>query len=94
VWHAPDGKIVFGSVMGGTVWSADGDGVFVTVRDGSYDGPQSLWYVSVQTGEAHDIGVAMEQVTASSAHPDGGRLAFTGTTSRTDVWTLTNMPMP
>jgi hypothetical protein len=91
VWEPPSGQILFGRVEGGTVWAVDGRGLFVTIREGTYDGPQSLWYVPLDITPARAIGVAMEQVSASSAHPDGRRLAFTSTTSSRDVWTLSNL---
>jgi len=66
--------------------------VFLTVGDRDYfHKPQEIWYVPLQGGTPHSIGVSMPEAVISSVHPDGRRLAFTGGVSTTKVWTLKNL---
>jgi Tol biopolymer transport system component len=73
------------------VWAPSGRGLIVSVRDGQFGKVAEAWYVPLDGGEAHPIGIAMPQLTVTSAHPDGRRIAFTGGESSVQLWTLRNL---
>jgi hypothetical protein len=73
------------------VWDAEGRGLLVVVSDQFHATTGEIWWVPVDGGTAHPIGVAMANVTVDDVHPDNRRLAFTAGKSATHVWTLKNL---
>ena len=70
------------------VWTADGRGLLVSVAGST---SSEIWFVPLDGGTAHSIGVTMPSIRVTDAHPDGRRVAFTSVGSTTHVWALRNL---
>jgi Tol biopolymer transport system component len=66
-------------------------------RDGKYllfskaripDRMGELWRVSIETGAALPLGLAIKDMMGLRMHPDGRRIGYTGGESQTEVWVL------
>ena len=76
-------------------WSADGRGVFFTQRPSlappSDTTPMHVMRISVTGGAPEETGLAMENIFAIRAHPDGKRILFTGGAEAPgEVWVMEN----
>ena len=73
-------------------WASDGKFLFscVTVRDHSNS---RLWRVSVDSGEAVNLGLEMSRIYEMSVHPDGKQIAFSSkgpTAQIPELWVMEN----
>ena len=74
----------------GLAWSGDGKDVFYgTAREGS-DDICELWRIPVAGGEPQSLDLVMSRMMHLSVHPDGRRIAFTGSDQpgKSEVWVM------
>jgi Tol biopolymer transport system component len=72
------------------VWMPDGRHLlFPRLKDEGIE----LWRISVEGGEAQNLGLTMKKIRDLSVHPDGSRIAFTGPGPRSgaEVWVMENI---
>lgn len=73
-------------------WTPDGSGMLVIAGEGNkYFGKNQLWYIPVNGGEMHPVGVSMPILQSLSFGPDGRHLGFTGASNTVQVWQIGNL---
>jgi len=70
-------------------WSPDARHLYV-FRLTSRGSLCSLWRVSVEGGQAEDLGVAIREPRGLSVHPDGRQIAFSAGQRHREVWLMEN----
>lgn len=61
-------------------WSADGRFLFFSKGE--------LWRVAVESGESEKLGIAMKGLLEMRVHPDGRRIAFSGSALGAELWAM------
>ena len=73
-------------------WTPDGGGILVIAgEENKYFGKNQLWYIPVNGGEMHSVGVSMPILQSLSFAPDGRHLGFTGASNTVQVWQIGNL---
>jgi Tol biopolymer transport system component len=69
-------------------WTKDGQHIIV----GFYDG-QAVRLVAIpaEGGEPRNLNITMQDIQAPAVSPDGRRIAFTGTRSKSELWVIHNL---
>jgi Tol biopolymer transport system component len=80
-------------------WTPDGKNILFVHHPGQPTDPQpapaELWRVSVETGKAEKLGLAMQGLSSVTLHPDGKRVAFAAGESKSEIWVMENLlPAP
>jgi Tol biopolymer transport system component len=80
-------------------WTPDGKNILFLQNPGQRTDPQpaptELWRLSVETGKAEKLGLAMQGLSSVTIHPDGKRVAFTAGQSKSEIWVMENLlPAP
>ncbi len=71
--------------------TSDGKFIYAVVKVG--EDPKSLWRVSVDNGEAENLGFEMTRIFQMSLHPDGRRIAVSSqgpTIEKPELWVMEN----
>ncbi len=71
------------------VWTKDGRHVLVTTVDTARR--MRVWAFPAAGGEPKKLDLTMERMSALDLSPDGRRLIFTGTQTKPELWTITNL---
>lgn len=75
-----------------SAWTPDGMGVLVLAGDNnSYFGPYQMWYIPVNGGTPHRVGISMPVLESINLDPSGKRVGFTGGSSEAQVWEIKNL---
>jgi Tol biopolymer transport system component len=75
-----------------SAWTPDGTGVLVLAGDNnSYNGPYQMWYIPVNGGTPHGVGISMPLLESISLDPSGKRVGFTGGSSTAQIWEIKNL---
>ena len=72
-------------------WSSDGKFILAVVSVG--EDTRWLWRVSVDNGEAENLGLEMTRIYQMSVHPDGRRIAVSSqgpTIEKPELWVMEN----
>jgi Tol biopolymer transport system component len=72
-------------------WDAHGRGVLVSVKSNEPARGDEVWYVPVDGGAPHAIGITMPGLVVSSVHPDNQHIGLTASSSTEQLWTLKNL---
>jgi len=70
------------------VWSKDGTHILFASH-GEKKG--ELWAIPAEGGEPKKLGLGMEQISFGDLSPDGGKLAFTSTRRKGELWAIDNL---
>ncbi len=89
VWRPKDHWLQPGTMA----WDPQGRGLLVISSEGKdyWAKEQGIWYVPLDGGEPHNIGVRMPRVESISIRPDGRCIGFAGGSSTEQVWSLKNL---
>jgi len=73
-------------------WTADGQGILFSknLSDKMEEQKCELWRIPVEGGEAHNLGLSMDQLSIMSINPDGKHIAFMSGSYRGEVWRMEN----
>jgi len=71
----------------GIGWDPQGLGIVCKIGDKAHS-QSELWYVPIQGGEPHRLGIDMKGVRSPNFSPDGRHIAFTARAGFQEVWSL------
>lgn len=73
-------------------WTPDGRQLLFVRRTSAPPGQRraEVWCTSSEGGRSQGLGLSMREIDRLAVHPDGRRIAFSASDSKSEVWTMEN----
>lgn len=71
-------------------WMPDGRSILYVKNTADQPKRRELWQISAEGGSPRNLGLAMDNMTYLSVHPDGRQIAFSAYKEQTEIWVMEN----
>ena len=71
-------------------WMPDGRSILYVKNKVDQHKQRELWQISAEGGSPRNLGLAMDNMTYLSVHPDGWQIAFSAYKRQTEIWVMEN----